>query len=189
MRSSLELLSARSIIPTMHYRAAEAQMMKRNLFLALGVAAMFSWTLLAFTSPAHEPIQEKNAFTSDGIPWGPAPSVVRPGAQFAVLEGDPTASTGDFTVRLKMPDGFRIAPHWHPNRENVTVISGTLRVGMGDQFDSSKTNAFSAGSFAFLDPDMHHYVMASGETVVQVHGQSPMQFNYVYPEDDPSKTK
>jgi len=114
---------------------------------------------------------------------------VRPGAQFAVLEGDPTASTGDFTVRLKMPDGFRIAPHWHPHRENVTVISGTLKVGMGDQFDSIKMNAFSAGSFAFLDPDMHHYVMASGETVVQVHGQSPMQFNYVHPEDDPSKTK
>jgi catechol 2,3-dioxygenase-like lactoylglutathione lyase family enzyme len=163
-------------------------MMKRNLFLALGVAAMFSWTGLAFTSPA-QPSHEKNAFTSDGIPWGPAPSVVRPGAQFAVLEGDPTASTGDFTVRLKMPDGFHIAPHWHPNRENVTVISGTLKVGMGDQFDSNKMNAFSAGSFAFLDPDMHHYVMASGETVVQVHGQSPMQFNYVHPEDDPSKTK
>jgi hypothetical protein len=164
-------------------------MMKRNLFLALGVAAMFSWTGLAFTNPAHERSHEKNAFTSDGIPWGPAPSVVRPGAQFAVLEGDPTASTGDFTVRLKIPDGFHIAPHWHPNRENVTVISGTLKVGMGDQFDSNKMNAFSAGSFAFLDPDMHHYVMASGETVVQVHGQSPMQFNYVHPEDDPSKTK
>jgi quercetin dioxygenase-like cupin family protein len=163
--------------------------MKRNLFLALGVAAMFSWTGRAFTSPAHEPYNEKNAFTSDAVPWGPAPSVVRPGAQFAVLEGDPTASTGDFTVRLKMPDGFRIDPHWHPLRENVTIISGTFKVGMGDEFDTNKMKAFIAGSFAFLDPEMHHYAMACGETIVQVHGQSPLQFNYVNPDDDPSRNR
>ena len=73
---------------------------------------------------------------SPRIPFpGAAPPVVRPGAQFAVLEGDPTASTGDYTIRLKMPDGFRIAPHWHPQRENVTIISGTFKVGMGDEFD------------------------------------------------------
>ena len=97
--------------------------------------------------------------------------------------------TGDFTIRLKMPDGFRIAPHWHPNRENVTIISGTFKVGMGDEFDPTKMKAFVAGSFAFLDPNMHHYAMASGETIVQVHGQSPLQFNYVNPDDDPSKSK
>jgi len=97
--------------------------MKRYLSLTLAMAGMFSWAGLAFTSAAHDHSHETNAFTPDTIPWGPAPPVVRPGAQFAVLEGDPTASTGDFTIRLKMPDGFRIAPHWHPNRENVTVIS------------------------------------------------------------------
>jgi hypothetical protein len=88
---------------------------------------------LVFTSAAsHDHSHEKNAFTPDTIPWGPAPPVVRPEAQFAVLEGDPTASTGDYTIRLKMPDGFRIAPHFHPLRENVTVISWTFKVGMGD---------------------------------------------------------
>jgi quercetin dioxygenase-like cupin family protein len=109
------------------------------------------------------------------------------GAQLAVLEGDPTASSGDFTIRLKMPDGYKIAPHWHPKRENVTVISGTLKVGMGDLFDPGKMMTYVAGSFAYMDPDMHHYVMASGSTVVQVHGMSPLQFNYVNPADDPSK--
>ena len=104
-----------------------------------------------------------------------------------MIEGNPAASTGDFTVRLKMPDGYRIAPHWHPHRENVTVISGTFKVGMGDTFDKDKMGSFPAGSFAFLDPDMHHYAMASGEVIVQVHGNAPLQFNYVNPEDDPSK--
>jgi hypothetical protein len=86
-----------------------------------------------------------------------------------------------------LPNGYKISPHWHPHRENVTVISGNLKVGMGDKFDESKMTPFGAGSFAYLDPDMHHYVMANGEVVVQVHGMSPAQFNYVNPSDDPSK--
>ena len=163
--------------------------MKRYLFLAL---QWLEYSLgRGWHSPAPRTITRTKKTHSPPIPFPgrPAPPVVRPGAQFAVLEGDPTASTGDFTIRLKMPDGFRIAPHWHPNRENVTIISGTLKVGMGDEFDPNKMNAFVAGSFAFLDPNMHHYAMASGETIVQVHGQSPLQFNYVNPDDDPSKSK
>src|ERR1700675_2197224 len=163
--------------------------MKRHLSLTIAVAGLLAGAAWPFISVAHDHAHERNAFTPDTIPWGPAPPLVRPGAQFAVLEGDPTASTGDFTIRLKMPDGFRIAPHWHPNRENVTIISGTFKVGMGDEFDASKMTAFIAGSFAFLDPDMHHYAMASGETIVHVHGQSPPQFNYVNPNDDPTRDK
>jgi uncharacterized RmlC-like cupin family protein len=129
----------------------------------------------------------QNTFTPDQVAWGPPPPFVAAGAQFAVLEGDPGASSGDFTIRLKMPDGYKIAPHWHPKRENVTVISGTFKVGMGDKFEEGKLMNFAAGSFAYLDPDMHHYAMAVGETVVQVHGQSPVKFIYVNPADDPSK--
>ncbi len=36
---------------------------------------------------------------------------------------------------------------------------------------------------------MHHYGMAVGETVVQVHGAAPFQINYVNPSDDPSMKK
>jgi catechol 2,3-dioxygenase-like lactoylglutathione lyase family enzyme len=162
---------------------------KRFLILTLAVTGLFAGTGQFFTRAARSHSHENSAFTPDTIPWGPAPPVVRPGAQFAVLGGDPTASSGDFTIRLKMPDGFRIAPHWHPQRENVTIISGTFKVGMGDDFDPNKMKVFTAGSFAFLDPDMHHYAMAYGETIVQVHGQSPLQFNYVNPEDDPSRNR
>jgi quercetin dioxygenase-like cupin family protein len=129
----------------------------------------------------------QNVFTPDKIPYGRVPEFMAPGAHLAVLEGNPGASTGDFTVRLKMPDGYRISPHWHPNRENITVLQGTFKVGMGDSFDESSMASFGVGSFAFMDPNMHHYAMASGEVVVQVHGMSPLQFNYVNPNDDPSK--
>jgi hypothetical protein len=161
-------------------------MMKR-LFLAMAIIGLFTSAGFTLSQTAKDHSHAKNAFTPDTINWGPAPPVVQHEAQFALLEGDPTAASGDYTIRLKMPDGFRIAPHWHPLRENVTVVSGTFRVGMGDQFETSKMKTFAAGSFAYLDPDMHHYAMASGETIVQVHGQAPLQFNYVNPKDDPSK--
>jgi quercetin dioxygenase-like cupin family protein len=132
----------------------------------------------------------QNMVTPEQIEYGPVPAFLPPGAQLAVLEGDPTASTGDFTVRLKMPNGYRIPPHWHPNRENATVISGDFKVGMGDTFDESKMTTFGAGSFGYLDPSMHHYVMAVGDVVVvQVHGISPLRVNYVNPNDDPGKKK
>ncbi|HTC95572.1 MAG TPA: cupin domain-containing protein [Terriglobales bacterium] len=163
--------------------------MKRNLYLVLALIALLCCAGQLLTTAAQSSSHEKNAFTPATIPWGPAPPFVPAGAQLAVLEGNPGASSGDYTVRLKMPAGYRIAPHWHPQRENVTVISGTFKVGMGDTFDKNKMTAFLAGSFAFLDPDMHHYAMAGSEVVVQVHGTAPLQFNYVNPQDDPSRNK
>jgi mannose-6-phosphate isomerase-like protein (cupin superfamily) len=144
-------------------------------------------SVLAFVTTI--PLQAQNAFTPDQVKWGPAPPIVPTGAQLAVLEGDPMASSGDYTVRFKMPDGYKIAPHTHPTRENVTVISGTLKVGMGDTYDESKMMSFGTGSFAYLDPSMHHYAGAKGETIIQIHGQAPVKFNWINPADDPTMKK
>src|ERR1700731_4105759 len=135
------------------------------------------------------PLRAQNVFTPDQVKWGPAPPFIPAGAQLAVLEGNPMGTSGDYTIRLKMPNGYKIAPHTHPLRENVTVLSGTLKVGMGDQFDAGKMMSFESGSFAYLDPSMHHYAMASGATVIQIHGASPVKFNYISPADDPSMKK
>ncbi len=62
-------------------------------------------------------------------------------------------------------------------------------MGMGDTFDQSKLMTFGAGSFTYLDPSMHHYAMASGDTIAQIHGMSPLPFNYVNASDDRSKKK
>jgi hypothetical protein len=145
--------------------------MKSILVAALCLCA----TLLLAQSGALQ-----NAFSPDQIRWGPAPPFLAPGAMLAVVEGNPMATSVDFTVRLKMPDGYKIAPH-------VTVISGNVKVWKGDKFDQTKMTSLPAGSFAYLDPDMHHYAMATGEVVVQVYGASPLLFNYINPADDPSK--
>jgi quercetin dioxygenase-like cupin family protein len=60
------------------------------------------------------------------IKWGDPPPVFEKGAKFAVIAGDP-GKPGIYVVRLKMPAGYKIAPHWHPTDEHVTVVSGTLR--------------------------------------------------------------
>ena len=38
------------------------------------------------------------------VKWGPAPPALPPGAQMAVLDGDPS-KPGLFTIRAKFPDG------------------------------------------------------------------------------------
>ena len=122
---------------------------------------------------------------SSDIQWGDAPPIFPAGAKFAVLMGDPGKS-GSYAVRLKMPDGYKIAAHWHPTDENITVISGTFNVGMGDKLDMSKGKALSAGAFVSAPARMRHFAWTTGETEVQVHGMGPFKLTYVNPADDPS---
>lgn len=121
----------------------------------------------------------------DKIEWKDAPAL-GPGAKMAVLEGDPTKE-GYFAMRVKLPDGFRIAPHTHPCYERVTVISGTFNLGAGEKFDQSATHALPAGSYWSMEPGMRHFAWAKGETVVQVATMGPWGINYVNPADDPRR--
>jgi hypothetical protein len=123
--------------------------------------------------------------TPDKIQWGPAPAIFPSGAQFAVLAGDP-GKPGPFTVRLKMPDGYRVMPHWHPTAENLTVLSGEFHVGMGDKFDESSMLTLPAKSLGVVPPHHNHYAMAKGETEIQVSSTGPFKLIYVNPADDPT---
>lgn len=116
--------------------------------------------------------------------WGPAPAVFPAGAKMAVLQGDPS-KTALFTVRLDMPDGYRIAPHFHPTDELVTVISGTFLIGIGDLVDVARATALQAGGYAIAEANMHHYAIARGHTIVQVHAMGPFALTYVNPKAAP----
>src|SRR5438046_10448388 len=122
----------------------------------------------------------------DKMNWGPAPPELPPGAQLAVLEGDPSKAA-PYTVRLKMPDGYKIQPHWHPTLEHVTVLSGTLKVGMGAKWDETNPTVLSSGGFAVMPARMKHFAWTSGATVLQLHGIGPFKINYVNPNDAPMK--
>lgn len=123
---------------------------------------------------------------ASAIKWMDAPPFLPKGAKLAVLVGDPS-QPAPFTIRLQMPDGYKIAPHTHPTDEHVTVMSGTFRAAMGAKWDDKALGDFAPGSYANMAATMPHYAMAKGTTVVQVHGVGPFVVNYVNPADDPSK--
>ena len=125
------------------------------------------------------------AYHDDELEFGPAPPAFPAGAQMAVLAGDPTATGGIFTVRLLMPDGYVIPPHWHPTDENVTVIRGEFLVGLGDTFEEAGMLALEPGDFITAPANANHFAMARGETEVQVHAIGPFAMTYVNPADDP----
>jgi hypothetical protein len=123
----------------------------------------------------------------DAIKFGPPPPGLPPGSQVAVLTGDPSKSGSPYVIRAKLPDGYKVPPHWHPTDENVTVLKGALLVGRGDKFDATKMQEMPAGSFMRMSKEMRHYAMAKGETVIQLHGVGPFEITYVNPADDPRK--
>ena len=119
------------------------------------------------------------------LTWKAAPAVLPPGAQMAVIEGDPAAPDALFTLRAKLPANYKIPPHFHPADEHVTVLSGTFAVGHGEQFDAAKARDLPAGGF-FVMPAKHpHFALTRTETIIQVHAVGPWGLTYVNPADDP----
>ena len=127
-------------------------------------------------------------YRPDQIVWKDGPPSLPAGAKFVVLEGDP-AKAGYFAMRLKFPDGYKVMPHTHPNVERVTVIQGTLHLGMGGEFDQSNATALPAGSYSFMPPGMKHFAWAQGETILQLATMGPWKINYLNPADDPRNKK
>src|SRR5438552_18414340 len=127
-----------------------------SLILVLSIAAVAQQATKKDAKPASAKTEAGHVYPQSRIQWGPAPPFVPPGAQLTVLEGDPGASSGTYTVRVKTPAGYVVPPHYHPKRENVTVISGAMKLGMGDKIEETRMTTLSAGSFAYLDPSMPH---------------------------------
>ena len=130
--------------------------------------------------------QEHKIIAVDEVKWVSAPPSIPPGAQAAILYGDP-GKEGLFVLRLKLPKGYRLAPHTHPKPEIVTVVSGTFRFGMGETADQSKAQPLGAGSFFAMPPGMAHFAFTDEETVIQLNATGPWSLTYVNPSDDPRK--
>src|SRR5580765_2814715 len=95
--------------------------------LAVLAVAASALGAAAAQSAAHPHVMQSVAEAK----WGPAPPFLPPGAEIAVLSGNPMASES-YTVRLKFPAGYNVGAHSHPTDENVAVVSGALFMGLGD---------------------------------------------------------
>src|SRR5436190_19389843 len=127
------------VIVCRQYPAGEASMtpIAARLGLSLGFA------LVAF-APVCATAQDQYTIVEPGsIKWVAAPPALPKGAQVAVLAGNP-GKEGPFVMRLKFPSGYKIPAHTHPADENVTVLSGTLNISMGDKLDPKKGEAIKA---------------------------------------------
>jgi quercetin dioxygenase-like cupin family protein len=143
-------------------------------------------TLLISISGASQAPSDKShhvVVSADGLQW----KEVRPGAELAVVSGNPDKEGSAFVLRFRYRARARIPPHWHPVDEHLTVLSGTFRLGMGKRGDEAATTVLAAGGYAFVTAKMPHYAWADAGTTIQVHGTGPFAINYVNAADDPNK--
>ncbi len=117
---------------------------------------------------------------SDDLEWVEGPASMPPGTKMALLDGDPSSPDRLYTMRLKLPAGAQLQPHWHPGAdEHVTVISGEIRSGEGDTFAPETARVLTAGSFYAFPAGHAHFAVVTKECVIQMHGVGPWQVVYV----------
>lgn len=119
------------------------------------------------------------------IQWAPNKSV--PGDMMTImLYGDPRRP-GPYIFRARMPAGYKLPPHRHPDERVVTVLEGTYWSGVGERFDPTRMNEFQPGAFYITRAGVPHYAWARTEVIIQEQGMGPVgnPIEYVNPEDDP----
>ena len=130
--------------------------------------------------------------------WGDIPAAALVGTpsvemggtlRVAIIQGDPMTAGRTYTLRLSCTDGVKIAPHWHPTTENVTVIKGAAAVGMGSKWDDAALKDVPAGGFFSAAAHMNHFAQCKGDSILQVHGVGPFVINFVSPGETPPATK
>ena len=137
------------------------------------------------TVRSHQPGQA--VFTTtlpEEIDWKPF-AAFPPSARLAVVVGQPLQE-GPYTIRVKVPRGVKLMPHSHPEDRVYTVISGVFYIGLGDQFDPAKLQAYPPGSVIILPGNTSHFHWAkSGEYITQVTAIGPLGMEYVDSNEDP----
>src|SRR5262249_31728824 len=136
----------------------------------------------------HDDDKDHVVVKPDDIKFGPAPPALPSGAKVAILFGNPMKS-GPYVLRVQLPDGYKVPPHWHPTEENVTVIKGTFNIGKGEKFSKDKAEKLPVGGYMRMPKEMRHFAWVDGETILQIHGIGPFEINYVNAADDPRKKK
>jgi quercetin dioxygenase-like cupin family protein len=165
----------------------------RSIFLLALAAALPSLSSVAQTKPgsATSSVPAPHlAVRPDALRWTPMSSDLMEGTpafalteppQVSLLEGDPAQAGTPFTLRIKLAAGTRVPPHWHPTEEHITVLQGRFSLGMGDRYDEASLQELPSGSYASMPKGMTHFALATGDTIVQVHGVGPFKSVWVTP--------
>lgn len=138
--------------------------MKRTGSLVLGVCLLASAAAgLAQRAPL--------VVRPENIAWSDIKDM--PGWKQAVLAGDPT-KPGPYVLRVKIPPNALVAPHSHPDTENITVIEGAFGIGEGATVDKKRATVLGVGCFYLLPAHAVHYAWAGPKgATLQIHGVGP----------------
>ena len=120
----------------------------------------------------------------EDVDWNPF-AEFPPSVRLAVMAGEPS-QPGPYTIRVRVPRGVKLMPHWHPEDRVYTVISGAFYIGLGDRSDSDKLEAYPPGSVIVLPGKTSHFHWAkSGEYITQVTAIGTLGLEYINAKDDP----
>ncbi|HEX7680136.1 MAG TPA: cupin domain-containing protein [Thermoanaerobaculia bacterium] len=125
------------------------------------------------------------AFTPESVVWNDGPPTLPAGSKMAVLEGNPRAE-GMFTMRVRIPAGSAIPPHWHPRQERVTILSGAVDLGFGSVANKDSVTRYGAGSFYVNPPRVMHYLFFPEATEMQITGVGPWELFTTDPNAPPA---
>jgi quercetin dioxygenase-like cupin family protein len=140
-----------------------------------------SAAFLSITVVAHAAEPGVMALTPAEMKWSAQGGLALPGLEQTILIGDP-AKPGPYTVRLRFPAGFKVAPHTHPDSREVTILSGTWYTGYGEKADAAALKELPAGSFYTEPAGVAHYVEIREPTMIQVSGTGPSGRKFVGPD-------
>jgi quercetin dioxygenase-like cupin family protein len=133
----------------------------------------------------HQPGESVfRSILSEDIDWRPFPAFP-PSVRLAVIVGQPSGP-GIYTIRVKAPHGAKLMPHKHPEDRVYTVISGVFYIGLGEEFDPEKLQAFPPGAVVVLPGNTSHFHWAkTSEYITQVSAIGPLGLEYISSKDDP----
>jgi hypothetical protein len=151
----------------------------RNRLMLTAFASAIAVTSIAVAQDAASGVV---ALNPNDMKWTRQSALALPGMEQVNLIGDPSKA-GPYTLRLKFPKGFKVAPHTHPDAREVTIISGVFATGYGETFDASKLKVLPAGSFYTEPANVPHYIEIKEDVVLQVSGTGPSGRKYINPQD------
>jgi hypothetical protein len=150
-------------------------------------ATAFALCGLALTFAAHELNAQANpaakATTPAEMKWSAQGGLAMAGMEQVNLVGNPS-EPGPYTLRLKFPAGYKLAPHVHPDNREVTILSGTWYTGYGSSFEAMALKALPAGSFYTEPANVAHFVEVREPVIIQVSGIGPSGRVFVNPATD-----
>jgi quercetin dioxygenase-like cupin family protein len=139
--------------------------------IAILASLLAASVLNAQTPPKTDP---PIGLTPEAMVWADGPATLPAGSKMAVLEGSPK-SDGMFTMRVRIPAGSAIPPHWHPRQERVTILSGAVDLGFGSVANAGNTKRYRAGSFYVNPPRVMHFLFFPEATEMQMTGIGPWE--------------